>query len=106
MRGYLATWGDVARWFIYCASGSGRKWNNIRRDLQHLGKCTQNGDDEGIIRIDQLPTSEQAALIRKAIGLSKRPAVETSPSLSTQPPGPACESLTLSDTLGPIPPAP
>ena len=54
-RGYVATWGDGARWFIYCAPGSGRKWNNLRRDLSHLGKCTQAGDDEGIIRIDALP---------------------------------------------------
>jgi hypothetical protein len=74
-RGYVATWGDGARWFIYCAPGSGRKWNNLRRDLSHLGKCTQDGDDEGIIRIDALPTPEQAVLIRKAIGLSKRPAI-------------------------------
>ena len=74
-RGYVATWGDGARWFIYCAPGSSRKWNNLRRDLSPLGKCTQAGDDEGIIRIDALPTPEQAVLIRKAIGLSKRPAV-------------------------------
>ena len=74
-RGYVATWGDGARWFIYCAPGSGRKWNNLRRDLSHLGKCTQDGDDEGIIRIDALPTPEQAVLIRKAIGLTKRPAL-------------------------------
>ena len=74
-RGYVATWGDGARWFIYCAPGSSRKWNNIRQALSPLGKCTQAGDDEGIIRIDALPTPEQAVLIRKAIGLSKRPAV-------------------------------
>jgi hypothetical protein len=74
-RGYVATWGDGKQWFIYCAPGSGRKWNNLRRDLSHLGKCTQDGDDEGIIRIYALPTPEQAVLIRKAIGLSKRPAI-------------------------------
>ena len=67
-RGYVATWGDGARWFIYCAPGSARKWDNIRRALSPLGKCTQAGDDEGIIRIDALPTPEQAVLIRKAIG--------------------------------------
>jgi hypothetical protein len=39
--------------------------------------CTQDGDDEDIIRIDQLPNPEQAAAIRKAIGLIKRPAVDT-----------------------------
>jgi hypothetical protein len=67
-RGYLATWGDGARWFIYCAPGSTRKWNNLRRDLSHLGKCTQADDDEGIIRLDRLPTAEEATAMRKAVG--------------------------------------
>ena len=75
-RGYAATWGDGKRWFIYCSPGSARKWGNIRRAISPLGSCTQNGDDEGIIRIDQLPNPEQAAVIRKAIGLAKRPAVD------------------------------
>ena len=74
-RGYVATWGDGARWFIYCAPGSGRKWNNLRRDLSPLGKCTQDGDDEGIIRLDRLPTAEEATAIRKAVGLIKRPPI-------------------------------
>jgi hypothetical protein len=72
-RGYLATWGK--RWFIYCAPGSSRKWNNIRQALSPLGKFTQAGDAEGIIRLDRLPTAEEATAIRKALGLSKRPAV-------------------------------
>jgi hypothetical protein len=71
-RGYLATWGNGVRWLIYCAPGSARKWNRIRQALSPLGRCTQDGDDEGIIRIDRLPTHEQAALIRKAIGLVRR----------------------------------
>jgi hypothetical protein len=75
-RGYVATWGDGKQWFIYCSPGSARKWGNIRRALSPLGRCTQDGDDEGIIRIDQLPNPEQAAAIRKAIGLTKRPAVD------------------------------
>src|SRR5262245_45772859 len=32
-RGYVATWGEGARWFIYCAPGSARKWDNIHRAL-------------------------------------------------------------------------
>src|SRR5262245_24394302 len=73
--GYVATWGDGARWFNYCAPGSARRWDKIRRALSPLGKCTQEGDDEGIIRIDRLPTAEEATAIRKAVGLSKRPFV-------------------------------
>ncbi len=72
-RGYLATWGDGHRRFIYCCPGTVGKWNRMRQALSPLGHCTQDGDAEGIIRIDTLPTPEQAALIRKAIGLAKRP---------------------------------
>ena len=72
-RGYLATWGDGHRWFIYCCPGTIGKWNRMRQALSPLGRCTQDGDAEGIIRLDTLPTPEQAALIRKAIGLVKRP---------------------------------
>ena len=75
-RGYLATWGDGRRWLIFCSPGSARKWNRIRMALAPLGRCTQDGDDEGVIRIAALPTPEQAVLIRKAIGLSKRPAID------------------------------
>src|SRR5262245_24428537 len=84
-RGYAATWGDGKRWFIYCAPGSARKWNNFRRALSHLGKCTQDGDDEGNIRIDRLPTPEEAGLIRKAVGFVRTrpaPAVPISPTKS------------------------
>jgi hypothetical protein len=72
-RGYAATRSDGKWWPIYCSPGSARKWNKIRQALSPLGRCAQDGDDEGIIRIDQLPNPEQAAVIRKAIGLAKRP---------------------------------
>jgi hypothetical protein len=42
-RGYVATWGDGERWFIYCSPGSARRWNRIRQALSPLGRCTQDG---------------------------------------------------------------
>jgi hypothetical protein len=43
-------------------------------DERRLSFCrvTQDGDDEGCLRLDELPTPEQAVLIRKAIGLKRR----------------------------------
>jgi hypothetical protein len=35
-------------------------------------QVTQDGDDEGCLRLLDLPTLEQAVLIRKAIGLKRR----------------------------------
>jgi hypothetical protein len=61
-------WGEMRR----ARPGSGA----ISVGRSPLSCCTQDGDDEGIIRIDQLPNAEQAAAIRKAIGLTKRPAVD------------------------------
>ena len=41
---------------------------------QRLSFCqvTQDGDDEGCLRLFDLPTPEQAVLIRKAIGLKRK----------------------------------
>jgi hypothetical protein len=70
-QGYVATWGDGKRWLVHCAPGSPRKWTNIRRALSPLGQCTQDGGQEGIIRIDRRPNPDEAALIRKAIRLNR-----------------------------------
>jgi hypothetical protein len=48
-RGFLATWGDGQRWLIFCSVASARKWNRLRMALASLGRCTQDGDYEGII---------------------------------------------------------
>jgi hypothetical protein len=103
-HGYLATWVDGKRWFFYCSPGSARKWGNIRRALSPLGGCTQDGDDEDIIRIDQLPNPEQAAAIRKAIGLIKRPAVDTeaSPEIFPRPSVWPLHGRQRAWTMGPV----
>jgi hypothetical protein len=70
-RGHIYTWGPSGGWLLYGAPGTPRKWNNVKRLLSfcHL---TQDGDDEGCLRLLDLPTPEQAVLIRKAIGLKRR----------------------------------
>jgi hypothetical protein len=50
---------------------SPRRWTNIKRRLAFC-RITQDGDEEGCIQLDQLPTSAEAVLIRKALGIRKR----------------------------------
>src|SRR5262249_23501188 len=69
--GGMYTWGDGLSWAIYIASGSPRKWS---ADKNRLAFClvTQDGDEEGVVRMFGLPTPEQAAALRQVLGLRKR----------------------------------
>jgi hypothetical protein len=49
------------------------KWRNLKKRLASFCQVTQDGDDEGCLRMRALPrTPEQVVLIRKAVGLPKR----------------------------------
>jgi hypothetical protein len=50
---------------------SARRWSNVKA---RLGFCrlTQDGDNEGCLRLDRLPTPHEAGLIREALGIRKR----------------------------------
>ena len=50
---------------------SPRRWTSIKRRLEFC-RITQDGDDEGCLHLDQLPTPAQASLIRQALGIRKR----------------------------------
>ncbi len=50
---------------------SPRRWTSIKRRLAFC-RITQDGDDEGCLHLDQLPTPVQAGLIRQALGIRKR----------------------------------
>jgi hypothetical protein len=62
-RGAIHTWGDGKSWV--------RHWIWLKRKL---GFCqvTQDGDGEGCLRLHQLPTPDQAAVIRDVLGIPKR----------------------------------
>jgi hypothetical protein len=51
--------------------GSSRRWNNVKRQLifAHL---IQDGDDEGVLRLDRLPTEAEAGAIRDCLGIRRR----------------------------------
>jgi hypothetical protein len=61
-------------WLFYVATGSPRAWTAAKERLAFC-TVTQDGDDEGVLRLDGLPTPEQATAIRKTLGIRKRKAV-------------------------------
>ena len=48
-----------------------RRWTNIKRRLAFC-RITQDGDDEGCLRLDRLPTPAEAVLIREALGIKRK----------------------------------
>ena len=82
-HGSIHTWGDGKRWVAYAnpqstvdPDGSPRAWNSAKRTLAFL-TVTQDGDVDGCFHIEQLPTPEEATLIRETLGIRKR--MEVSP---------------------------
>ena len=51
-------------------TGTVQRWKKTKRLLP--GKVSQDGDDEGTLRLDRLPTAAEAELIRDLIGIRKR----------------------------------
>ena len=47
-----------------------QRWTKTKRLLP--GKVSQDGDDEGTLRLDRLPTTAETELIRDLIGIRKR----------------------------------
>jgi hypothetical protein len=57
--------------YLYCAPGSARAWGFAKKALDFC-TVTQDGDDEGFLRLDDFPTPEQAVIIRDKLGIRKR----------------------------------
>ena len=70
-RGSIHTWGDGRTWVLFVACRSRRHWTATKERLSFC-RVTQDGDDEGCLRLHQLPTREQAAVIRDALGIRKK----------------------------------
>jgi len=50
---------------------SSRGWENAKKRL-NFGKCTQDGECEGSILLDRLPSKSEAVAIRVLLGIPKR----------------------------------
>jgi hypothetical protein len=73
-------WGHIyidGEGFLLCVTAkderdqSPRRWTSMKRRLEFC-RITQDGDDEGCLHLDQLPTPVQAGLIRQALCIRKR----------------------------------
>jgi hypothetical protein len=70
-RGTIHTWGDGRSWVLFVACRSALHWTYTKRRLSFC-TVTQDCDDEGCLRLGQLPTPEQAEFIRDILGVRKR----------------------------------
>ena len=63
---------DGSGFALYVKTGeSVGRWNNTKRRLAFC-RVSQDGDDEGVLRLDRLPTSTEADAIRKALRIKRR----------------------------------
>jgi hypothetical protein len=59
--------------FLLCVytGESARRWSAIKGKLSFC-RLQQDGDDEGCLHLDHLPTPDEAEVIRDALGIRKR----------------------------------
>jgi hypothetical protein len=50
---------------------SARRWNNVKHRLDFC-RVVQDGDDEGCLQLDRMPTPTEAGVIREALGIRRR----------------------------------
>lgn len=75
-RGHIYTWGDGRGFLLYVGSRSVRAWGFAKKRLAFC-KVTQDGDDEGCLRLDRLPTEDEAEEIRNILGIYRRRSPES-----------------------------
>jgi hypothetical protein len=69
--GTIHAWGDGKTWVLYARCRSKQHWTWVKKNLSFC-TVTQDGDDEGCLRLHQLPTPDQATLVREELGIRKR----------------------------------
>ena len=57
--------------YVYLGFESARAWTNAKRRLAFC-RVTQNGGDEGFLRMSGFPNKKQAEALRRTVGLPKR----------------------------------
>lgn len=57
--------------FLLCVETTPRRWSSTKSRLVFC-RVTQDGDGEGCLHLDRLPTADEAELIRNALGIRKR----------------------------------
>jgi hypothetical protein len=57
---------------VYVIADSKQAWTWAKKSLA-FAQVTQDGDDEGMLFLDRLPTPTEAETIRSYVGISKKP---------------------------------
>ena len=63
---------------LIAETGTARAWSAVKRRLA-FARVQRDGDDEGALMLDRLPTTAEAREIRRALGIRKRPALMAPP---------------------------
>jgi hypothetical protein len=70
--GHIASWSDTeSGWVIYVAARSARAWSAVKKRMSFC-RVTQDGDEEGCLRLDRFPTTEEAEILRETLRIRKR----------------------------------
>ena len=95
-RGYVSTWGDGQTWMLAVGSKTPRHWTFAKQRMASfpgLAQLTQDGDEEGVFRLMRMPTPEEAAEIRRAVGIRHKPSSSTGRCFIRAKPGDRATSM-------------
>lgn len=57
--------------YLYCRPGSARGWGYAKKAMDFC-RVTQDGDEEGVLLLDRLPSPAEAEIIRDKLWIRKR----------------------------------
>jgi hypothetical protein len=63
---------DTPGFQIYVERESVREWSYAQKALKPVADLTNNGDDDGMLFLDRLPTADEAEVIRQYVGVAKK----------------------------------
>ena len=81
-QGHLSTDGSD-NLYLYYLGTSAKKWNNVKKLLNFM-EVTQDGDEEGFLKLDRLPSAEEGNIIRRTLKL--RMSTDQSQNLTSKSP--------------------
>ncbi len=104
-RGYVSTWGDGQTWMLAVGSKTPRHWTFAKQRMASfpgLAQVTQDGDDEGVLRMMRLPSPVEAAEIRRMAGI-RQPSTSTGRRFSSTKTGDTATSMRFGGRPVPAP---
>jgi hypothetical protein len=69
-NGYI--YADETNWFVAVSANSKRHFSSFKRKLSFMA-LAKDDIDKGEFRLDRMPSPDEAILLRKVVGLKKRP---------------------------------